>query len=146
MSRKTAIEKPRPSARTLTAIAAVLGATLIAAAPASAGDEFGRGFEHEMGRIMAHTVAGAGFGFLHAVAYPPVVVHHAPPVVHRTVVHHGPPVIHRTVVHHEYRGHPGRGHYKQKHHARWGHRGHYGRHDRGRHYERRVVYERGRRY
>ena len=130
MSRKSANLKPR-----LLALAAtVLGVIAITAAPASARDEFSRGFENEMGRIVAHAAVGAGLGLFHAVS-PPVVVHHraAPVVVRHETTYYG------------HRPHPyGRKHWRHVRHPH-GHGYHHAhRHYRDQpcDYERRVVIER----
>jgi hypothetical protein len=136
-------EKTKRENQWLAAIATVLGVMLITAAPASARDEFGRGFENEMGRIVAHAAVGAGFGLFHAVAAPPVVVHHRPAPV---VVHH------ERVYYDDHRPHYK--HYKSKHHYRHvrHHRGHGDHRGHGHYrgepygYERRVVIERRGRY
>ena len=67
---------------------------LLLSGPARAGDEFGRGFNDEMGRIAAHAAAAVGTGVLAQILYgpPPPPVYAPPPPVYPAPVYYGPPV------------------------------------------------------
>ena len=95
-----------------TALAVSLGTLLLAAEPAQARDEFKDGFEHELGRIVAHGVAAIG----HAVLAPAVIVHRG--VYHNRRHHRSNPYYERR--HHRPRGHY-RHHRGHRHHASCGH-------------------------